>query len=87
MNEPRNDGCSVTKALPEWQPIETAPRDGQSILATGGGLDDSVQIVSYSEHVGAWETPEATLDDRDDEPDGYSRPTHWMPLPEPPVLP
>lgn len=67
-----------------WQPIETAPKDGTAILATGGGLDDSVQIISYLEHVGAWETSEVTLDDRDDEADGYSRPTHWQPLPTPP---
>jgi hypothetical protein len=79
------DGKRIIWDAPEgWQDMETAPRDGESMLATGGGLGDSVQIVSYGEHVCAWETSEVLLDDRDDEADGYSRPTHWQPLPAPP---
>lgn len=67
---------------PEWQPIETAPRDGTRILATGGGIGGStIEIVSYNERVGAWDAPNDTLDDRDDEPDGYNRPSLWQPLP------
>lgn len=66
-----------------WQPIETAPQDGSPILATGGGLAEAVDIVTYNEQVGAWNATNYTLDDRDDEIDGYSRPTHWMPLPGP----
>lgn len=72
---------------PAWQPIETAPQDGSAILATGGGLGLSIDIVSYNEHVGAWNATSYTLDDRDDEPDGYSRPSHWMPLPDASSLP
>ena len=64
-----------------WQPIETAPRDGSRILATGGGLGDVIEIVSYNERVGVWDTPEDTLDDRDDEAEGYNRPTKWQYLP------
>lgn len=67
-----------------WQPIETAPRDGRSILAAGGGLGDEVDIVSYAPSVGCWNCSAVTLDDVDDEPEGYSRPTHWRPLPPPP---
>lgn len=63
-----------------WQRIETAPRDGTRILARGGALDD-IEVVAYSPNVGAWATPHYTLDDRDDEPDGYNRPRFWMPLP------
>jgi hypothetical protein len=63
-----------------WQPIETAPRDGTRILARGGALDE-IEVVAYSPNVGAWATPHYTLDDRDDEPDGYNRPRFWMPLP------
>jgi hypothetical protein len=70
--------------MAEWQPIETAPRDGTRILATGGGLDANMEVVSYLVDTGAWETPNYVLDDRDNEAEGYSRPTHWMPLPAPP---
>jgi hypothetical protein len=74
--------------MSEWQSIETAPRDGQRILAIGGGLGIApcdMEIVSYNTVVGAWDTPNFTLDDRDDEADGYCRPTHWMPLPTIPI--
>lgn len=65
-----------------WMPIETAPRDGSRILATGGGIGGStIEIVTYNERVGAWDAPNDTLDDRDDEPDGYNRPSLWQPLP------
>ena len=77
MYEPASDVAQC--AL--WQPIETAPRDGSRILAMGGGLGDVVEIVSYNETIGAWATPYFTLDDRDDEAEGYNRPTKWQYLP------
>lgn len=64
-----------------WQPIETAPRDGRRLLGTGGGLDDTVEVISYNGRVGAWDTENYTLDDRDDEAEGYNRPSHWQPMP------
>ena len=67
-----------------WEPIETASRDGTPILATGGGLDDEIAVVRYLPATCAWETPLHTLDDMDNELNGYSRPTHWRPLPAPP---
>jgi hypothetical protein len=67
-----------------WQPIETAPRDGTRLLGTGGGLEDTVEVISYNELVGAWNTENYTLDDRNDEAEGYNRPSHWMALPAPP---
>lgn len=58
-----------------WQPIETAPRDGERILL----------VINHGPHgdkiwTGLWA-------------DGWivsygkaeKQPTHWMPLPEPPV--
>lgn len=68
-----------------WQPIETAPQDGSRILGTGGGLADQVEVVTYNERVGCWNAETCTLDDTDQEPQGYNRPTLWQPLPSSPL--
>jgi hypothetical protein len=65
--------------MADWQPIETAPKDGQCILAIGGGVYD---ILSW----------ENCCDDGEDDKLGWADhkytiqtwPTHWMPLPDPP---
>jgi len=74
---------AVAAARNGWRPIETAPRDGTRMLVTGGGLQDEVEAASYNPVVACWNTESYTLDDRDDEAEGYSRPSHWMPLPAP----
>lgn len=64
----------------DWQPIETAPKDGSLILIYAkrgqaiGFWDDCWKIdLEFVEWEGAaWGT--------------IYNPTHWMPLPEPPVL-
>ncbi len=77
--------------MSEWQPIETAPRDGTSILVYVRGLEP----VSASEcsWIGAiywsWFDPIkypalATSNGWACLPWQNSQPTHWMPLPEPP---
>lgn len=57
-----------------WQPIETAPKDGEYILVYAG----RVTVAWFSD--GEW------LDGMNH--DGYEHethsPTHWMPLPPPP---
>ena len=61
--------------MTEWQPIETAPRDGTEILAA--------QLVRETEWIrqvcvffaGEWMV---SWDHRSMDP------SHWMPLPEPP---
>lgn len=80
-----------------WQPIETAPKTGQTIL------------LGYKNSFGKWRTmrgqwfSQAQIDDEWDEPEGYidgwyetsveaddppncwpTLPTHWMPLPAAP---
>jgi hypothetical protein len=61
----------------EWQPIETAPKDGTRILIFGarecyGG--DYISLA-YWDH---WWRGDY------DEPVYVDEPTHWMPLPPPP---
>lgn len=64
----------------QWQPIETAPKDGQRVLCRYAGVYE-VRVVTFwrdgggSAHFGL-----------PNEPDGKgSQPaTHWQPLPEPP---
>lgn len=56
---------------PEWQPIETAPKDGTQILMV---------IAGYEPLCGRWRRGTWTSD-----PDkAYFSPTHWQPLPAAP---
>ena len=61
-----------------WQPIETAPKDGQAILVTDG-MD--CYCVEWDEEFDWW-----TVDDNKLGPFRLrgSAPTHWMKLPEAP---
>jgi hypothetical protein len=61
----------------EWQPIETAPQDGTSVLiwivgAMPGGHADVAQFYNSSWWFSA-QNPSSVV-------------THWMPLPEPPPI-
>ena len=62
----------------EWQPIETAPKDGSKVLLTDG---DRTEIAHWwgKAQEGFWEvwTCEPFYED-------FKQPTHWMPLPQPP---
>lgn len=64
--------------MSEWQPIETAPRDGAFILVWGPGYTSPV--------IRMWH--DASWDDGDFfsgiPADEY---THWQPLPDPPYTP
>lgn len=65
----------------QWQPIETAPRDGSDI---------QVSIFKWNDPRFGRKTVIANCDsDQDDEwydddGDKIHQPTHWMPLPKPP---
>lgn len=63
----------------EWQPIETAPRDGTPILAWNGG----VFVVYWESDPGSWWVYDPPCDER--AVWNVKQPTHWMPLPPPPL--
>lgn len=60
--------------MSEWQPIETAPRDGTHFLTY---RPDRIQE--------AWWKSDSELGGFGFTYAGYSFPTHWMPLPKPPI--
>lgn len=71
-----------------WQSIETAPKDGSSILVYGlperhpkleSWFNQSVPIVAHWDSI-----DEAFCISGGDWLGPFIDPTHWMPLPEPP---
>jgi hypothetical protein len=56
----------------EWQPIETAPRDDLLL----GYAEGMMRLVMWEN--GGWLQVGATIEQ------GWFKPTHWMPLPDPP---
>ena len=75
----------------EWQPIETAPKDGRCLLLIECKYETEPFIGSWSERRGKW-FASTTHYDTDGNAcvidkvysDGVS---HWMPLPPPPEQP
>ena len=65
----------------EWQPIATAPKDGSGILIVAGGLVFEA-FWDYMHDVNVWRYANMTDDQSLSE---IIEPTHWMPLPTPPV--
>jgi len=62
-----------------WQPIETAPKDGTRILTFSPRAPESEKApIRINEWRGRdWWCTNAE----------YWPPTHWMPLPAPPIIP
>jgi len=73
--------------MTQWQPIETAPRDGRTILCFWPGFDES-QISAGGAIVGVarWMRPGAGYIEHWCHEGEWTPwdPTHWMPLPEAP---
>ena len=65
----------------EWQPIETAPKDGTDILVMTGETMHVVRWINIHGDFDYW-----AVDDNKHGPFTLrgKAPTHWMPLPEPP---
>lgn len=66
----------------DWQPIETAPKDGTRVLIASGTdvvlafFDNNAGMWCENEYDNLWWGPTDTA--------RYDGPTHWMPLPAPP---
>lgn len=78
--EPEGAVAAWNARAPQWQPIETAPKDGTFYLATNG-KDQRVENCPEGHMAGIWHCIDgdwrvvsAFGDDS----------THWMPLPPPP---
>ena len=68
--------------MSEWQPIETAPKDGSKILAHMRDNDDlgPLILIWHDERwIVSWDNTDITEHWGD-------IPTHWMPLPSPPAI-
>jgi len=63
--------------MSEWQPIETAPKDGTMILVCWAGSGMHPIVSRWLLRSMAWTHPF-------NKP--VNPPTHWMPLPEPPKI-
>lgn len=66
-------------ARPTWQPIETAPKDGTPILIFDG---TGIYGVQFCANTKDWQSSSSSGFECEDY---FGIPTHWMPLPAPPM--
>lgn len=76
FREVLNRYAALSQSKDGWQPIETAPKDNTRIIVYCNDFWET--IVRWNSLLGDF-----WLDDSMDTPDG--EPTHWMPLPSPPI--
>lgn len=75
VTHPEQEALSVSE-VPGWRPIESAPKDGTEVL---------VLIREKVIRLGWYFRPSSRTEGWCDESGKSIRPTHWMPLPAPPV--
>lgn len=70
-----------------WQPIETAPKDGTRVLLYLAAPWSRLELARWYQPWGNWQTDGDEPDQFRDEYCGIGSqlPTHWQPLPPPPV--
>ena len=75
---------TVDEATVGWQPIETAPKDGRTILLLEPHFAASIVTPGrwFEDEQGWWEHGSHPTDYADQP---VENPTHWMSLPEPPA--
>jgi hypothetical protein len=69
----------------EWQPIETAPKDGTPVLCfwrNQYGGKDGWAVAEFGEPTDKW--AEACWHEQGNTENRFGEPDFWMPLPEPP---
>ena len=80
--------------MSEWQPIETAPKDGTRVMLWRGvtPFGDWAEMIVAEWHLGAWRWPSEKLSTHgewteDEIMDGFccNAAINWQPLPPPPV--
>lgn len=60
----------------DWQPIETAPKDGRPILVYCDAWYESRLVAGWDAHEKAWRIKGMGCP--------FAQPSHWHQLPEPP---
>ena len=76
--------------MSQWQPIETAPKDGTRIIGRRSYAERYTGRLRYERHKTFWgKTSHVPIYGwnygRDVEDQELWEPTHWMPLPDPPT--
>jgi len=71
---------TVCVSLTDWQPIETAPKDGTPVLVFCPSYDLQIVVARYGNPY--WFL--AYCGTAAEDADLHETPTHWMPLPPPP---
>jgi hypothetical protein len=70
----------------KWRPIDTAPKDGQHVIVAVTGDDPPgygyVAEAYFDEDADRWYSANTHSTDYHD---GSLYPSHWMPLPTPPI--
>lgn len=76
-----NEVLSLLNAIPEWRPMESAPKDGTEILLGWFHLpgQTNMDVGSWLPSRNRWQGHYIVFTDH-----RASQPTHWMPLPEVP---
>jgi len=74
---------AATRAEPQWQPIETAPKDGTEFMAWWEG--EFEPKVRFDQEIERYEFFGRIDYDQDGWSDEYIKgPSHWMAIPTPP---
>lgn len=75
LTEGQQREIALLREAQAWRPVETAPKDGSSVIlrSRGGHIADGYWLQAAFNGCGAWIWPYV-----------HSEPAHWMPLPAAP---